>query len=168
MHKVLIWLEDVNKLLLPPTTDGSELWSEALFSHDDSCVRRIARLLDTARHAVDLCVFTITDDRIAGAILDAHRRGVALRVISDNDKTHDPGSDIGRLRRAGAPVRLDRTPHHMHHKFALFDRGTLLTGNYNWTRSAAECNSENLLVSNDRRLVSAFAKEFERLWGACH
>ena len=39
-----------------------------------------------------------------------------------------------------------------------------MTGSYNWTRSAAEHNRENLAVTDDRRLVAAFSEEFERLW----
>jgi mitochondrial cardiolipin hydrolase len=46
------------------------------------------------------------------------------------------GSDIGRLRNAGVPVRVDRVPAHMHHKFVVLDNRFLLNGSFNWTRSA--------------------------------
>ncbi len=42
--------------------------------------------------------------------------GVAIRVLSDDDKSADEGSDVMRFERAGIPVRVDRTEHHMHHK----------------------------------------------------
>ena len=111
-----------------------------------------------------MCVFTITDDRIADAMLAAHRRGVRVRVITDNDKALDEGSDAQRLERAGVALRIDQTEHHMHHKFAVFDGERLLTGSYNWTRSAARNNEENLIVTRDPGLVRAFSEEFERLW----
>lgn len=76
----------------------------------------------------------------------------------------DEGSDIQRLKNAGIEVRTDRTPAHMHHKFAIFDRQTLLTGSYNWTRSAAEHNHENVVVTADARLTEAFDEAFERIW----
>lgn len=101
---------------------------------------------------------------IGGAIQAPHQRGIALRIISDNDKVLDPGSDIEELRRLGIPVRLDRTADHMHHKFAIFDSALVLTGSFNWTRSAARYNHENMVVSNDHRLVQAFLREFEKLW----
>jgi phosphatidylserine/phosphatidylglycerophosphate/cardiolipin synthase-like enzyme len=52
----------------------------------------------------------------------------------------------------------------MHNKFALFDGKYALTGSYNWTRSAATSNEENLVVSNDSNLIRAFQGEFESLW----
>lgn len=117
-----------------------------------------------ARKTADVCVFTITDDRLADALLDAHRRAVAVRIITDDSKAEDLGSDVDRLGRAGIAVRVDRSPYHMHHKFAILDGSTLMTGSYNWTRGAARDNEENLIVTGDPRLVSPFVTTFERLW----
>ncbi|MCC6620310.1 MAG: endonuclease [Deltaproteobacteria bacterium] len=138
--------------------------SEAWFApHMDVC-GRIIHAFRSARARVDVCVFTVTDDRITRAILDAHRRGVKIRVVSDDDKSGDLGSDIERLAEAGVSVRIDRTPVHMHHKFAIFDGDMLMTGSYNWTRSANDENHENLLVTFDPALVAAYTKELERVW----
>ena len=165
MPAVLQWLEDVMKLLQSSsTTNHAPPDAEACFSPGDDCPKRIARLFITARKTADVCVFTITDDRIADAILDAHRRGVRVRIVTDDDKSADLGSDIGRLASAGIPVRIDRSQYHMHHKFALFDGRQLLTGSYNWTRGAAEWNEENFVITADPRLISPFAGLFEQLW----
>lgn len=162
---VLDWLEGVVKLLHNAATDeGQAVTAEACFSPGDNCPRRIGGLLAAARHSVDICVFTITDDRITDAILAAHERGVAVRIITDDDKAADLGSDATRLARAGIEVRLDRSQYHMHHKFALFDRSQLLTGSYNWTRGAAENNEENFIITGDLRLIEPFADLFDRLW----
>ncbi len=160
---VVDWLEDVVKALQPKTSpDASD--AEVLFSPADDCAEKIVGLLRSTRQTVDICVFTITDDRISDTIVDALERRVAIRIITDHEKADDLGSDIVRLRRVGVPVRVDRTEYHMHHKFALFDNRRVLTGSYNWTRSASTNNEENFLVSDDRRLVKAYAAEFERLW----
>ena len=87
-----------------------------------------------------------------------------VRVLSDNEKSEDLGSDIPRLMQAGIPVVIDRTPKHMHHKFAVFDRRVLLTGSYNWTRSADRDNRENFVVSDDPVLLRRFRAQFEQLW----
>ncbi len=134
------------------------------FSPGDECFQAIRRQLEMCQRSADICVFTITDDRISGAIADAHRRGVRVRIITDNDKTHDEGSDIRRLAGGGIEVREDQSEFHMHHKFAVFDGKVMLTGSYNWTRGAARNNEENLVVSNDPRLVGPFDREFNALW----
>ena len=149
----------------PRETPAREAASRACFSPGEDCLEAIRDEFAHARRRVDVCVFTITDDRIREAMLDAKRRGVAIRVISDNDKSMDEGSDVEPLRRAGIEVRVDETEAHMHHKFAVFDGARLLTGSYNWTRSAARYNQENVVITADASLVAAFAREFERLWG---
>ncbi|ATB28074.1 phospholipase D-like domain-containing protein [Melittangium boletus] len=160
-REVITWLEDTVKTLLP-ARESSQV--EVQFSPGEGPLRTIIRLIEEARGSADVCVFTLTDDRITRVLLAAHARGLRLRVVSDDDKSFDPGSDVHRLREAGIPIRLDRTEAHMHHKFAVFDRRRLLTGSYNWTRSAADVNHENVLVSDDPRLVQPFCRAFDDLW----
>lgn len=71
-------------------------------------------------------------------ILAAYQRKLAVRIVTDNEKELDSGSDIARCRAEGIAVRVDRSSAHMHHKFALFDGQVLINGSYNWTRSAAQ------------------------------
>lgn len=158
---VLEWLEGVVRATDPPQ---SREVSEVHFSPGPSCLRAIASRLKHAAKSVDICVFTITDDRLAKEILAAHERGVLVRIITDDDKAHDRGSDVHRLAQRGVEVRVDKTEHHMHHKFAIFDDDVVVTGSYNWTRSAAEYNAENLLVTDDSRLVKPYRRRFDELW----
>ncbi|MDR3638900.1 MAG: phospholipase D-like domain-containing protein [Isosphaeraceae bacterium] len=164
-HELLGWLEEIVRAALyqPQRPRRAEV-VEAHFSPGDDCPRRIAQLFERARGTADVCVFTITDNRVSDAILEAHRRGIAVRIITDNEKADDEGSDIPRLKGAGIPVRIDRSEYHMHHKFAIFDESPLLTGSFNWTRGAAEYNEENFVITSDQRLIRLFAQRFERLW----
>lgn len=161
---VVEWLEDMVKSLLPPGDPRPVPAPEAYFSPGDGCRERVVSLLGACRDRVDVCVFTITDDRITDALVEAHRRGVRVRVITDNEKALDLGSDIDRLERAGIPVRVDHTPDHMHHKFAVFDGQRLVTGSYNWTRSASAANWENIIVLGEPPLIARFQEVFETLW----
>lgn len=161
---VIDWLEDVVRATVTPPAASTRIMADAYFSPGEDCPRAIQRFLRGAVRSVDICVFTITDDLLSGSILDAHRRGVSVRVITDDAKAEDLGSDVDRLERAGIAVRVDRSPFHMHHKFAVADRRTLLTGSYNWTRGAARDNVENLVIVDESRLVVAFAGEFDQLW----
>ncbi len=160
--RVLSWLEGVIKALQPPPVRTSHV--EASFSPGDTCRNRILHYLKQTKKQVDICVFTITDDRITEEIKHTHKRGIDVRIISDDDKSRDRGSDIEVFERAGIPTRLDGSPHHMHHKYALFDDQYLLTGSFNWTRSASRNNAENIVVSDHESLVRTFSNHFSQLW----
>ena len=163
--EALEWLEELVKALAPAApSGGGGVDSSAHFSPGADCLDAILTQIRSARASLDVCVFTITDDRIAGALAAAHQRGIALRVISDDEKAHDLGSDVALLAQAGVPVATDAGMDHMHHKFALVDGRTLINGSFNWTRSATRGNMENVVVTNEPGLVRAFSAEFERLW----
>lgn len=162
----LRWIEDAVKALWPSAGGPQRVDARAHFSPGESCRRAIVSSFREARERARVCVFTITDNEIVDAIVAAHGRGVLVEVITDDDKALDRGSDIHELERRGVAVRTDRTEAHMHHKFAVFDGKALLTGSYNWTRSAATSNQENIIVSEDRSLVRHFERTFEQLWHA--
>ena len=101
------WLEEVVKMLQSAdASDGPPATADTYFAPGDDCPARIRGLLARARNTVDICVFTITDDRVSDAIIDAHERRLKVRVISDDDKSGDRGSDIQRLESAGVEVRV--------------------------------------------------------------
>ncbi|MCA8833197.1 phospholipase D-like domain-containing protein [Hymenobacter pini] len=172
---VIEWLEAASALLPPPVAAPSEAPAggragnvQVYFSPEDECVAAIRQFLIGAQHTLDLCVFTVADDRLTDAILTAHQRGVRVRLLTDDEKLFDRGSDVRQLREAGVLVRTDQSTNHMHHKFAVADNRAVLTGSYNWTRSAAEFNLENFLISADPFIVDQYAAEFTRLWEQMH
>jgi cardiolipin hydrolase len=160
--KVLSWLERVVKSI-QPRNQHALIQPEAFFSPGSSCRDKIINLVNSAKKSIDICVFTISDNKITQPILDAHHRGIQVTIISDNDKSNDRGSDIHHLLDEGVNVLLDQSKYHMHHKFAIFDNRILLNGSFNWTRSATEVNEENILISAEPVLVSKFARQFEKL-----
>lgn len=134
------------------------------FSPSEDCRNAIIKEIKSAKQELRICVFTISDDRITDAILEAHSRNVTITIITDNDKTLDVGSDIGFLSKKGIRIKIDTTSNHMHHKFMIVDGRSVTTGSYNWTNSAAKYNQENIIVTADKAVVSAFSKEYNRLW----
>ena len=138
--------------------------SHAFFSPGEDCLNAIISAIDLTEKTMKICVFTISDDRISDAILRAHQRGISIKIITDNNKLHDLGSDIIELAKLGLEVWIDKTKSHMHHKFAIFDEVRVLTGSYNWTRSAALYNHENVLITDNLSIVQDYSREFDRLW----
>ncbi len=157
---ILDWVKNVNNTLLSQPQESSS----AFFSPGDACRNIIISQILNAIRSIKICVFTISDDRITTAISTAHKKGVNIQIITDNDKMMDMGSDIAEIVKEGIEVKTDSTPNHMHHKFMVVDENTLITGSYNWTRSAARYNHENILLTKDGGVVRAYLKEFKQLW----
>jgi cardiolipin hydrolase len=161
----LTWLEDIIRLLDKQRTAARPGKSVAHFSPGSACLDAIRNAIASSRKEVDICVYTITDNRIGRAIAQAMARGVKFRLITDDEKLYDAGSDVMEMVHAGIPTKVDTSDERMHHKFAIFDKKEFISGSYNWTRSAADSNYENVVVTDDETLIASFSKEFDRLWG---
>lgn len=163
-NEAVKWLERIVRAIdaSRPQPDTAEV--DACFSPGTACASRLISLINGCRKSIDVCVFTISDDQISAALVKAHKRGVAVRIISDDDKSQDMGSDINRFIRSGLNVRMDNDPSHMHHKFAIFDRRTLVNGSFNWTRSASKYNQEDIVINSNEALIGKFLTVFDGLW----
>ncbi|KAF9928265.1 hypothetical protein FBU30_002532 [Linnemannia zychae] len=155
----------------PPTNNnnnhqgGSNVFINPIFFPSEESFKQLVKTLDNAKKSLDICVYTITDDHLANAIIRAHERGVKVRIISDSEKAEDLGSDVIRLRdNNDIPTRVDKSESFMHHKFAIIDDALVINGSYNWTKGARFDNKENLTLTNSTKAVQGFKGEFERLW----
>lgn len=163
-YQTVVWLEKIIKTIDALNISSTRESPTSHFSPGDSCVGKILSLIRNAKSSIDICVFTISDNRISSEISKAHLRGVSVRIITDNDKSEDRGSDVISLLEQGLAVRMDNTRHHMHHKFAIFDNKILVNGSFNWTRSASIYNHENIVVLHESTTILAFNKIFQGLW----
>mmetsp|Transcript_1415 Transcript_1415/g.1876 ORF Transcript_1415/g.1876 Transcript_1415/m.1876 type:complete len:325 (-) Transcript_1415:65-1039(-) len=154
VQKLDITSKPINEAIFFPEPSGN---STANFD-------RFLHYLRSARVSIDICVFTITDDRISNIIEDLFREGIKIRIITDNDTSLQEGSDIQKFKDVGIPVKMDKSAAHMHHKFAVLDNALLVNGSFNWTRQASLLNNENVMVTNNADFVIAFKNEFERMW----
>ena len=138
--------------------------NNAYFSHHDDLREITIKNLKSAKTDLRICMFTISDNPLADAIDACYARGVNVRIITDDGKIFDKGSDIMPLSNKGINIRIDSDKSLMHHKFVIIDNMKLLTGSYNWTRTGADVNNENMLVTTNNKIVRAYKKEFRRLW----
>lgn len=158
--KAIRWLETAFDLV----EKNSFRLHEVLFSPGQDIPENISFYLSQAKNSIDLCVFTISDDSLAHALKAAHKRGVRVRLITDNNKMRDHGSQVKELARAGIDVKIDNSRYHMHNKFGLIDGRILFTGSYNWTYTAKTYNQENIIITTNYTIVHKFKDEFARLW----
>ena len=174
---VWLWSKRRRRNVLPPmnqvlffpdkaTTDFFSSPSKTTQQKGDLGI--LLRALESAQHSLDVCVFTISCQELSDVLINAHQRGVIVRVITDNEQMFSFGSRIESLRRAGVQVRNDNTSYYMHHKFAVIDNNCLVNGSLNWTIQGVCGNQENVIVTNTPKLVQPFAHQFEYHWDKYH
>ncbi|KAJ2909933.1 hypothetical protein GGI21_001383 [Coemansia aciculifera] len=145
---------------------GGDVYIKSLFFPSEKSFGELINFLDSAKTSLDICVFNITDDDIARAIGNAKRRGVNVRIITDDEQLKCKGNDVVRLNEQyNIPYKTDNDPQKfMHSKFAVIDRRAVWAGSYNWTVSARRSNNESVIVTNDPSTAAAYSGEFECLW----
>ncbi|KAI8331224.1 hypothetical protein BC941DRAFT_439372 [Chlamydoabsidia padenii] len=122
-------------------------------------------VLNSAQKTIDICIFSLTDDDVADALIAAKKRNVDIRIITDNQQAAGVGADAERLQKDhGIPYKTDHTTGYMHNKFAVVDSKTLINGSFNWSKGARFKNRENIIITNLPYCIKEFQVQFEALW----
>ena len=159
-EQIVKWLQNCIEII----DRYSFRFNQVFFSPGNEIKDEISKLLRDATSTVDLCIFTITDHELARQIIACHKRGVKVRIITDDEKTTAKGSEIFKFEKAGIPIKTDHSRYHMHNKFGIIDKRIAITGSFNWTYTATKHNQENLLATSKFEIVKQYNDEFERLW----
>jgi phosphatidylserine/phosphatidylglycerophosphate/cardiolipin synthase-like enzyme len=138
--------------------------------------RYVAAFLGEARHSLDLAQYDFnlgpeTKSVVAGALLQAAARGVAVRILYNVDHAMPipvpppPEPDVALITSLGVPAKaVAGVPDLMHHKYVVRDGRTVLSGSMNWTDDSWS-RQENVVVTvESEELAHAFELNFEELW----
>jgi phosphatidylserine/phosphatidylglycerophosphate/cardiolipin synthase-like enzyme len=67
---------------------------DTLFFPNKDNEKILINRLRTCKETLDIAVFTITNNKLAAAIEEAHKRGVNVRIITDDECSKNSSSDI--------------------------------------------------------------------------
>lgn len=127
----------------------------------DDCAALVVDEIGKAQHMVDMQAYGFTEPQIAQAVLDAHERGVVLRLISDKTEPLERGGKAVVLAMAGIPVWVDYVPRIAHNKVIVLDGQIVVTGSFDRTVAADRRNAENLLILDDPGSAAAYEANIE-------
>ena len=151
----------------------------------DHGLELIRQQLEQAQRSIDLALFVFSAQELADVLALKRDQGVQIRVLVDPGFAHRSYSewlDLKGLAMADHRCRLEAgnnpwemplktvgTPRlargdKLHHKFAVIDGKTVITGSFNWSPAAAHTNDETLLVIHSSTLAAHFTREMDRLW----
>ena len=146
--------------IIPQDKPAAYNW-EVYFSPHGGCTDAIVKELDKAKNTVLVQAYSFTSYRIAKALLDAHKRGVRVEIILDKSQRTDQYSSATFLYNQGIPVKIDAQHAIAHNKIMIIDGETVITGSFNFTKSAEEKNADNLLVIRDKKLAEQYIKNWQ-------
>ena len=134
------------------------------FPNTGESYRTLSDTIRSARTSIEVCVYCISSHKLVDILINAHRKGIIVRVITDCEQETISGGQVWRLRQFGIQVRTNNSSYLMHHKFCIVDNSRLVTGSLNWTTQGIECNEENVIVTREIDSVKHFSNQFDKLW----
>ena len=126
---------------------------------------QLAASIDTVQSTLDIAAFELNSEALTQAIIRAHERGVAVRVVTDDEHgLEDDDSSIIELEAYEIPLVDDDRSGLMHNKFMIMDGILVWTGSMNYTQNGAFRNNNNLMSLRSRRAVETYQAEFDEMF----
>lgn len=134
------------------------------FSPNGGCQQAVVEEIAQATQSIDIAMYYLSSTAIARSIIKAKDRHVHVRIVLDQGQEIEDASKSSYLVSHGIDLRYHLGFGLMHNKFAIIDGKVLITGSFNWTRTAEENNEENMLIISDTETITKYQERFEYLW----
>ncbi|HUI28821.1 MAG TPA: phospholipase D-like domain-containing protein [Candidatus Acidoferrales bacterium] len=155
------------------------------FAQTVDIVNKFLARIDSAKYSIDLALYSLSGGvggAITGALINAEKRGVMVRLITENDNLGESGTGtyLSNLTANGIPHITDTFDRIyagkglMHNKFAVFDfqdttsfiHDWIWTGSWNATDPGDNDDAQNSIEIQDKALANAYTMEFNEMWGS--
>lgn len=111
---------------------------------------------------MDVAIYDLNLWSIRDALIEAHRRGATVRMVTDSDNMDE--QEVQELKEAGIQVLGDRHEGLMHDKFVIIDRSEVWTGSMNFTTGGGYLDNNNLIRLRSSKLAEDYRHEFEQMF----
>lgn len=137
------------------------------FSPEGSALQLVLKAIESAHQEIRLMGYSFTSPEVVSALVRAKRRGVDVRIVIDEKSNRSKASQAAMnvVVNAGIPLRTNGRYAIMHDKVIIVDNHTVEAGSFNYTRSAASRNSENVLVINEMpEVAQTYLQHWQSRW----
>jgi phosphatidylserine/phosphatidylglycerophosphate/cardiolipin synthase-like enzyme len=142
----------------------------------DQTAHALVEFVAAARQTLEIAIYDFNlppdlNDLVCGALDEAQKRGVAVRLAYNLDHAKEapvpppPTTDPDALEAQPFPTAaIPGVPDLMHHKYVVRDAASVWTGSTNWTGDSWT-REENVIVTVDSPALAArYRDDFEQLW----
>ena len=139
---------------------------EVLYAPDDAPLDRVVTLYQQAKQYIYVSVYGLTYPRAVEALVAAKKRGVDVRMLTDQERTQEvkQHSALRTLRLAGIPIRVNQHDGLMHLKQVVIDDEINTSGSMNHTTSGNRYNDERMDIITDRTTSVKAREQFLSMW----
>jgi phosphatidylserine/phosphatidylglycerophosphate/cardiolipin synthase-like enzyme len=139
---------------------------DVYYSPEDAPLDRLLALYDRARQYIYVSVYGLTSPRAVAALVAAKKRGLDVRMLTDQERTQDvkQQSALRTLHLAGIPIRVNQHDGLLRLKQVVIDDEINTSGSMNHTTSGNRYNDERLDVVTDRAITARAREKFLRMW----
>ncbi len=147
-------------------TDPAKINDPSNFS--GSIPEKLIEYIDRAQETIHIASFEFNLTPVAEALINAHKRGVEVIWITDDEHGLEADEEEGRgqfamLEEAGIQVLDDARSGLMHDKFWIFDGQIIWTGSTNITENGNFRNNNNVIVFHAPELAAIYENEFSEM-----
>ncbi|WP_442867082.1 phospholipase D-like domain-containing protein [Anabaena sp. CS-542/02] len=152
---------------------------------DKSSNGLIGQNLAESTQSIDMALFVFSEQRLSPILETRHLQNVAIRALVDSEFAYRHYSEaldmMGVALSYNCRYEIDNHPWQtplttvgvptlapgdlLHHKFAVIDQETVITGSHNWSQAANYGNDEAVLIVNNPTIAAHYNREFTRLYG---
>lgn len=137
---------------------------EVYFSPQDKTSKRIIELIKNSKKYIYIPTFLITHTNITNELLNAHNRGVEVKIIMDANNIYSRNTKHELLRKYGIPLKVENYAGKLHSKTMIIDDEYLIIGSMNFSNSGENKNDENTLIIKNEKLTQRYKEFFNYLW----
>jgi phosphatidylserine/phosphatidylglycerophosphate/cardiolipin synthase-like enzyme len=147
---------------------GDELRVETHYAPAENLEQIDVALIARATRTLDIAAYVLTDVPVIDALVDAGRRGVAVRVFRDGNERQATGPVAAALDRLAAAPNVEQrfkgSDVYMHLKSYCVDGRLLRSGAANFSASGLKRQENDLIVIDGAAACARFATTFEVMW----
>jgi len=146
-------------ILLSKPLFASELVT--CFTPGENCTDLIVKQINQAKISVYVQAYGLTSKPIIESIANAKSRGIEIKMILDKVNEAKQGEGARYLTGKDIEILIDNKVAIAHNKVMVVDGKNIITGSFNFTRSAQDRNAENVLIILDDPIT---AKKYISNW----
>jgi phosphatidylserine/phosphatidylglycerophosphate/cardiolipin synthase-like enzyme len=146
----------------------------------------IGKTINDATKSIDLALFVFSEQELADILQRKHERGVEIKGIFDPGFAYRYYSEM--LDMLGVSLYSHCLPEannnpwlkhldtvgtalvssgdKLHHKVAIIDDKTVISGSQNWSEAANYQNDEAVIIITNSKVAQHFVQEFQRLYNS--